>query len=270
MIFKREKWVFTNFRKDAASGRGDAGLIRAVLFDLDDTLVRLNLTAFIARYVAGASRLLASAARTNPVALGVPYVRAFLAIDSQAREDALTNEQLFNQTFLAATGIPLDDPVIADLMAYYEREIVPGFAGGVVDARPVEGAREVVEAVHDAGLVCALATNPTFSLDCDRARMGWAGVDEKDFALVSTYSNSTRCKPSTRYYQEFANTLGVRLEECLMVGNDAVRDIVRDGCGLRTAYVGHAHPRDAVWRGPMARLARELPELVARLNDTDA
>ena len=244
-------------------------MIKAVLFDLDDTLLRLNLTAFVARYVAGASRLLASVARTSPVSLGVPYVRAFLAMDAQDREDSLTNERLFNQTILETTGIPLDDPVIADLMTYYETEIVPGFAGGVVAARPVTGAREAIETVHDAGLICALATNPTFSLACDRARMGWAGVDESDFALVSTYSNSTRCKPSVRYYQEFANQLGVRLEECLMVGNDAVRDIVRDGCGLRTAYVGHARPKDAVWRGPMERLARELPDLVARLDERD-
>lgn len=243
-------------------------MIRAVLFDLDDTLLRLNLTAFIARYVAGATRLLASAARMSPSALGLPYVRAFLAMDAQDREDSLTNERLFNKTILESTGIPLDDPVIADLMTYYETDIVPSFSGGIVSARPVDGARAAIEAVHDAGLVCALATNPTFSLACDRARMGWAGVSEDDFALVSTYSNSTRCKPSLRYYQEFANLLGVRLEECLMVGNDAARDIVRPDCGLRTAYVGHARPRDAVWRGPMERLARELPDLVKRLNES--
>ena len=95
-------------------------MIKAVLFDLDDTLLRLNLTAFIARYVAGTTRLLASVARTSPVALGVPYVRAFLAMDAQDREDSLTNEQLFNRTMLETCGIPLDDPVIADLMSYYE------------------------------------------------------------------------------------------------------------------------------------------------------
>ena len=244
-------------------------MIKAVLFDLDDTLLRLNLTAFIARYVAGTTRLLASVARTSPVALGVPYVRAFLAMDAQDREDSLTNEQLFNRTMLETCGIPLDDPVIADLMSYYETQIVPGFSGGLVAARPVPGARETIEAVHEAGLICALATNPTFSLDCDRARMGWADVSEDDFALISTYSNSTRCKPSVRYYQEFANQLGVRLDECLMVGNDAARDIVRPDCGLRTAYVGHARPRDAVWRGPMERLARELPDLVAHLDERD-
>ena len=240
-------------------------MIRAVLFDLDDTLLRLNLTAFVTRYVAGASRLLGEAARTSPAALGVPFVRSLLAIDSQDRQDSLTNEQLFNQTFQAASGIPLDDPVIHDLVDCYEREVVPGFARGIVAARPV-----AIDAVWSQGLVCALATNPTFSLACDRARMEWAGVHVDDFALVSTISNSTRCKPSARYYQEFANLLGVRLEECLMVGNDAVRDLPRADCGLRTAYVGHARPKRAVWRGSMAELARQLPDLVHRLNEADA
>ena len=244
-------------------------MIKAVLFDLDDTLLRLNLTAFIARYVAGATQLLGQAARKSPAALAVPFMRGLLAIDSQDRRDSLTNEQLFNQTFFSASGIPLDDPVVHDLMDFYEREVVPGYAGGVVGARPVEGARRAVDAVWSAGLVCALATNPTFSLACDEARMGWAGVSTDDFALVSTYSNSTRCKPSVRYYQEFANQLGVRLEECLMVGNDSRRDIVREDCGLRTAYVGHGRPSGAVWRGPMSDFARELPSVVARLNERD-
>ena len=51
-----------------------------------------------------------------------------------------------------------------------------------------------------------------------------------------------------------------------MVGNDAVRDLPRADCGLRTAYVGHARPKRAVWRGSMAELARELPDLIARLD----
>lgn len=242
-------------------------MIRAVLFDLDDTLLSLNLTAFICRYVAGMAGLLARAARTTPVALGLPFVRSYLAVQDAGRTDSLTNERVFNDAFLAGSGIPLADPVIADLVDYYEREIVPGLSGGVVRARPVEGGRSAIEAVHDLGLTCALATNPTFSLACDRARMGWAGVREEDFALVSTWSNSTRCKPEARYYQEFAQALGVRLEECLMVGNDASRDFPRPDCGLRTAYVGHGRPGRAVWHGSMAELARDLPELVARLDE---
>lgn len=245
-------------------------MIRAVLFDLDDTLLRLNLPAFVARYAAGAARLLGEAARTSPAPIGVALLRGLLAMDSQDRQDSLTNEEVLVRTVFSACGIPLDDPAIRDLMDCYEREVVPRLSGGVVAARPVEGARRAVDAVWDSGLVCALATNPTFSLTCDLARMGWAGVHEDDFALISTFSNSTRCKPSVRYYQEFANQLGVRLDECLMVGNDARRDIVRSDCGLRTAYVGHARPRDAYWRGSMEELARELPSIVERLNEADA
>ena len=66
-------------------------MIKAVLFDLDDTLLRLNLSAFILRYVAGASRLLADAARTSPAALALPFARSFLAIDAQDRSDSLTS-----------------------------------------------------------------------------------------------------------------------------------------------------------------------------------
>lgn len=245
-------------------------MIRAVLFDLDDTLLDLNLTAFIGRYVAGASRLLSKAARMSPLALGVPFAKSFMALEDAGRTDSLTNEELFHSVFYEACGIPLGDPAIADLMDFYEREIVPDFAEGLVAARPQKGCREAVEGVWRLGLTCALATNPTFSLACDKARMGWAGLYEDDFAAISTYSNSRRCKPSARYYQEFANSLGVRVEECLMVGNDASRDFVRPDCGLRTAYVGHGRPGRAVWRGDLATLARELPELVKRLDEAEA
>ena len=244
-------------------------MIRAVLFDLDDTLLSLNLTAFIGRYVAGASRLLGQAARVSPVTLGMPFARSFMALEDARRSDSLSNEELFRSVFYQACGIPLGEPAVADLMDFYEQELVPDLGGGIVAARPQEGCREAVECVWRLGLTCALATNPTFSLACDKARMGWAGLYEDDFAAISTISNSHRCKPSAQYYQEFANSLGVRVEECLMVGNDASRDFARPDCGLRTAYVGHARPGRAVWRGSIAGLARELPELVRRLNDAD-
>lgn len=244
-------------------------MIRAVLFDLDDTLLSLNLTAFIGRYVAGASRLLGKAARVSPVALGAPFAKSFMALEDAGRTDALTNEELFRSVFYKASGIPLEEPAVADLMDFYERELVPDMGGGIVAARPQAGCREAVECVWRLGLTCALATNPTFSLACDRARLGWAGLYEDDFAAISTISNSHRCKPCAQYYQEFANSLGVRVDECLMVGNDASRDFARPDCGLRTAYVGHARPGRAVWRGSLAALARELPELVRRLNDAE-
>ena len=116
------------------------------------------------------------------------------------------------------------------------------------------------------GLTVALATNPTLTMDVDRVRMRWAGVDDIDFALVSHIANSTRTKPCARYYQEFAAQLGLAPQECLMVGNDAARDFPRPDIGMSTAYVGHGWPRKAVFRGPIEALGARLPEIVDLLD----
>lgn len=243
-------------------------MIRAVLFDLDDTLLDLNLSAFIVRYVAGASSLLARACRTSAAAFALPYARSFLALEAPGRDDDLTNRQVFCDVFRRESGVPLDDPVIADMIGCYERTVVPGLSGGLVRARPQRGARACLDAVRDEGLACALATNPTFSLAADEARLAWAGLSSDDFDDVSTLDDCTRCKPCARYYREFAARLGLDLRECLMVGNDATRDFARPECGLRTAYVGHGRPpAGAVWHGSVERLATELHDLVARLDE---
>lgn len=240
-------------------------MIRAVLFDMDDTLLDIDLGAFVAKYIAGESRILGSIARKSPLALGVPLSRSYLAISSGKRNDDLTNGRLFADTFARITSIPLDDPVIAEALSCYEREVLPGLNDGIIHARPRPGGIEAIETARSLGLTVALATNPSFTEECVRCRMGWAGVADVDFARVSHMGNSTRLKPDARYYEEFVAALGLTSAECLMVGNDASRDFPRPACGLATAYVGHGRPKRATWRGDMSELARALPGIVDRL-----
>ena len=116
------------------------------------------------------------------------------------------------------------------------------------------------------GLAAALATNPVFTRDCIATRLRWAGFATGDFDLVTHMGNSTRLKPQARYYQQTIAALGLVPEECLMVGNDARRDFPRPDIGLATAYVGHGRPGRAVWRGPLAKLAEDIPAVIDRLN----
>ena len=241
-------------------------MIKAVLFDLDDTLLDINFTAFMTRYVAGLSGLLGDISRTPAPLMGVPFTRGYLAMEDRDRSDDLTNHQLFINKVHALTGIPMDDPAIADAIDCYEREFVPAMRGGIVAARPQRGGRQAVDVVHELGLTCALATNPAFSEACVEARMGWANVSPEDFVRISNWDNAYRLKPNARFYQEFVNSLGLTCDECLMVGNDSRREFARPDCGLRTIYVGHAWPRRAVWHGPMSRLARELPNIIRRFD----
>lgn len=241
-------------------------MIKAVLFDLDDTLLSLNLTAFLADYVNGASGLLARASGRLRVNIMSAYARAWLAVEGEKRRDRMTNAQLINSIMLKQCGIPLDDPVIDDMIACYEQSVVPRMGSGIVRAQPKEGAREAVDAVWNMDLTCALATNPVVSMQCDLARMAWAGFSADDFALISCAENSTRAKPWASYYEEFCGKLGLKPSECLMVGNDAKRDFAHPECGLRTIYVGHARPTRAVWSGQMRDLAVALPYIVDEAN----
>ncbi len=245
-------------------------MIKAVLFDLDDTLLSINLTAFLGRYINGVSGLLSRASGQNRVGIGYAYARAWLACEGENRADSLTNQQLINQIVLERCGIPLDDPVIADMIDCYERTVVPRLGGGVVRAEAKKGAHKAVDATWDMGLTCALATNPVVSYACDVARMRWAGFVPEEFALISHAANSTRAKPWASYYEEFCGKLGLQLSECLMVGNDAKRDFAHPECGLRTVYVGHARPTRAVWSGHMEDLAEALPRIVDAANEADA
>ena len=237
-------------------------MIKAVLFDMDDTLLDINLTAFMTRYAADVSRILAAISGKPAVSFGVSLARSYLALASERREDNLTNLEFFFRKFEDLTGVPVDDPTISDAITCYEQDVLPTLGDGLIAARPMEGGLAAIECVGNLGLTCALATNPSFSEACIRTRMRWARIDDAPFALVSHMGNSTRLKPAARYYEEFVSTLGLAPEECLMVGNDARRDFPHPDVGMRTIYVGHARPRCAIWSGRMRDLARELPAIV--------
>lgn len=82
------------------------------------------------------------------------------------------------------------------------------------------------------GVRVALATNPIFPRIATEQRIRWAGLAPEDFALYTTYENSTFCKPNPDYYREVVRTLGVQPEECLMVGNDATEDLAAREAGM--------------------------------------
>ena len=238
-------------------------MIRAVLFDLDDTLLDLNLTAFLVRYYQGLADRIARAAGRPTVAVAPALAWALARMEDERRTDSLTNRDFLRNTFFSLTGIPLGDPAYARLWEEYDLTVAPTLGDGPVMARPMPGGRAAIEAVRSMGLTCALATNPNFTLEAVLVRMGWAQVEPEDFVAISSWETSTRVKPNARYYEEFCGMLGLAPEECLMVGNDARLDISHPACGLRTAYVGHAHPARAIWWGNLQRFADDLPHVLA-------
>ena len=239
-------------------------MLKAVVFDMDDTLLSLNLSAFIAVLAKDESNLLAQVGRKRPLSLFAAYAGAMLELNGGTRDEAdrRTNREFFDAAIERRSGVVLSDPVIAEVLGYYEREILPTKNDTVIAARPRKGAHEAVERVVERGLRVALLTNPSFSRACIECRMGWGDMLDMPFELVTAMENSTRCKPCAGYYTEALEKLGVAPEEALMVGNDPKRDFPSPDIGLQTAYVGGGSaPARALWSGSMANFAASFDEI---------
>ena len=55
--------------------------------------------------------------------------------------------------------------------------------------------------------------------------MGWIGLRETDFDLVTSYETDRFCKPNPAYYHSVMERLNVAPQECLMIGNDEREDM---------------------------------------------
>lgn len=231
--------------------------MRAVLFDLDGTLLDLDLDAFLLRYFAALERAAA------PLAQYVGSSGSFMAAMGEAtrammkRHPGRTNQAVFYDEMLRRTGMDLADhwPVFE---AFY-RDVFPQLAD---TAGPAPGAQQAVATARALGLRIAIATNPIFPRVAVEQRLAWAGVSDADVDVVTTYEQMESCKPYPEYFLQTAALLGVAAQECMMVGDDPVLDLPARAVGMRTYYVGSRSDAIADHRGDLHRLADLLPDLV--------
>ena len=199
--------------------------ITTVLFDLDGTLLPMDQNVFIKAYFGGLSRRLAPHGY-DPQKLIDSIWQGTAAMVKNNGD--VTNEERFWQGFEAAYGKPArqDEEHFA---AFYRED----FDSVSASCGYTPAAREIVDTAKSCGLRVALATNPIFPAMATERRIAWAGLTPSDFEFVTTYENSRHCKPNPDYYRDVMQTLGVKPEECLMVGNDVGEDMIAETLGAR-------------------------------------
>ncbi len=199
--------------------------IKAVLFDLDGTLLPMDLDKFVEAYfVSLAKRMYAHGYTDTAKFLAAIQTGTRCMVKNDGRE---TNESVFWESFLSVYGKDgrLDEPLFYDfyINEFQSLRTVCGF-----DPR----AAGAVAQIKEMGLRVALATNPLFPPVATESRVRWAGLSPSDFELYTTYENSRYAKPSLGYYRDIADSLGLCCEECLMVGNDVDEDMAARGAGM--------------------------------------
>lgn len=229
--------------------------VRGVLFDLDGTLLDLDLHAFLRRYFGALQGVLAELAGPDGARRAMDAVLD--ATEAMAvPHDGLTNQCVFERRFNEMTG--LDIVAAAPLLDTFYEDIFPGLRG---ESGPAPGGREAMQAALGLGLRVAVATNPIFPRRAIEHRMRWAGIGDLAPHVVTSYETSTACKPHGAYFREVAAALGVAPHECVMVGDDAMLDMAAADVGMRTYYVGSG-TAEADYAGDLDAFADLLPRLV--------
>lgn len=201
-------------------------MIKNILFDLDGTLLPMDMEKFTRGYF---KRLVAKAAPRGyePEKLIKSVWAGTAAMVKNNGE--ITNEEAFWNKFSEIYG---DEKAAADkpmFDEYYRKE----FSDVKADCGFNPAAAETVAALKAKGFSLVLATNPIFPAAATESRIEWAGLDKTDFLLYTTYGNSHYCKPNPKYYEEILAKLNMKAEECLMVGNDVNEDMIAETLGMK-------------------------------------
>lgn len=134
---------------------------------------------------------------------------------------------------------------------------------------PSEIPAQVVRILKEKGYTLVIATNPVFPQFVQQFRAKWAGVDPKDFAMITDYTDTYACKPDLIYYMDILKKLGKTGEECYMVGNNVEEDLCAELLGLEVFFlddypIGELPEGRKCRRGGMKDFlawAKELPKV---------
>lgn len=199
-------------------------MITTVFFDLDGTLLPMDQEVFIKSYLEHMAKKM-SPSSYNPTLLTQAVWAGTAAMVKNT--GSIINETVFWNTFSTffAHDVTQDEPLFKE---FYREEFQNVRHDCGFDSR----ASQIISQIKAMGYRFVLATNPLFPAIATYSRVRWAGLDPSDFEWITTYENSSHCKPNPDYYREILDKLNLNAEECVMVGNDVGEDMIARNLGF--------------------------------------
>lgn len=194
-------------------------MIKAVLFDLDGTMLPMDQDLFVKKYFSELCKRFCPELKIGSDELVKAVWKATGGMIANDRTEP--NENVFWRVFanICGEGI-LDYKETFD--DFYMNEF--NLCREVCVFNPVVS--KTIELLKSKGYTTIAATNPIFPAVATNNRLTWAGVSMDDFSLVTTYENSSSCKPNPQYFTEITDKMNIAPDACLMVGNDVDEDMI--------------------------------------------
>lgn len=199
--------------------------LKAVFFDLDGTLLPMDMDVFIKSYFGAISQKLAQYGYAPKELVSVIWQGTGAMIKNDGKK---TNEEVFWDTFVSFYG----EDKLKDTV-HFDKFYVENFD----DLKSVCGfnpkAAETVNELKSKNLRLILATNPLFPSIATEKRTRFAGLEPEDFEFFTSYENIGYCKPNPKYYEDILQRTCLNAEDCLMVGNDVGDDMIAENLGFK-------------------------------------
>lgn len=200
------------------------------LFDLDGTLLPMDMKYFVELYVAAFCKCMAPVTKIESKPL---MDSIWASVAQMARNDGdCLNETVFWRTM--NSRCKRDMRVFSDNFdSFYRGEF--SVCRAATKVQPLS--RITMDFIKQHGGNIIVATNPVFPKSATYTRINWAGLNPNDFSYITTYDNSSACKPNLNYFEEICSVCGIHPEESLMIGNDVDEDMISSRLGFDTFLV---------------------------------
>jgi len=201
--------------------------LKAVLFDLDNTLIIFDESMFYTGYLNRIGKVFADL--VSPEQFPDQLMTATMAL--LENDGAKSNVEFFMDTLTSLCPGPREK-LWQRFLHFYDTEYDQLEK---ITSLPA-GLNDVFSFFTQTDYKLVLATNPIFPLSVQQKRLAWAGLEHIRFDLVTHIENMSYCKPNVGYYHEICKLIGEPPQACLMVGNDTINDMVAANSGMKTYY----------------------------------
>jgi FMN phosphatase YigB (HAD superfamily) len=200
-----------------------------IIFDLDGTLLPIDMEQFLGQYFNILSKKCAHIAEEKVFKKALWQSTEYM-IDN--RESHKTNENAFMEDFCPRIQITVDEiaPVLEE---FYQSE----FKTLKNTTKALEPVKKMIHSLKEKGYTLVIATNPLFPRQAILHRIHWAGLNPEDFDFITDYETMHYCKPHIEFYDEVISRIRKEPKECLMIGNDVQEDLVAARLGMKTFLV---------------------------------
>lgn len=204
-------------------------MIKHLLFDLDGTLLPIDIDFFFVNYLSALSRKFTDHVPEQE------FKKKLMASTTRMIENQdphRTNEEIFWSDFPKRLGYSRSflEPIFIN---FYNNE----YRDLKTHIPPTIPIREILESARQNKFKITIATNPIFPHYALLERLAWINCRDLPYEMVTSMEDMHFCKPNPLYYREILDLLGARADECLMIGNDVEEDLVAATLGIKTCLV---------------------------------